>query len=123
MDRIRALIVDDKKITGELFGYILGREGHDVKIVQDIEDALNLIRQNEVDIAFLDIIMPRHDGIEVLKEIKKFAPNFPVVMMSGYTVEEKREEIRELGAVTCLDKPIKMEAVREVVKLALGKEI
>ena len=123
MDKIKALIVDDKRITGELFGYILSNGQHDIKVVQSAKEAIELIRKQDFDIVFLDIIMPDQDGIQTLEAIKKINADLPVIMMSGYTVEEKRNRIRDLGAVACLDKPVEMNQVREAVRLALGKEI
>jgi len=123
MDRIKALIVDDKKITGDLFGFMLGSDHHDIKIVQSGQEALDIVKKERFDVAFIDIIMPQKDGISTLKEMKLISPSLPVVMMSGYTVEEKREEVMSLGALTCLDKPVAKDEVRKVVREAIGKEI
>ncbi len=49
-------------------------------------------------------------------------PKLPIVMMSGYSVEEKRSKAKELGAVTCLKKPFEMEDVKKVIKVVIGKE-
>ena len=123
MEGIKALVVDDKRITGDLFGYILGQRKHDITVVQNSKEAIDLIRHQNYDIVFLDIIMPEIDGIEALEEIRKIKPQQPVIMMSGYVVEEKRNRIKDLGAIACLDKPVEMDKVREAVKLALGKDI
>ena len=123
MDHLKALVVDDKKIIGDLFGYILGRGGHDITVVQSGYDALERIKHENFDVAFLDIVMPKKDGIATLKELKNLRPEMPIVMMSGYSVEEKRQEVRALGAITCLSKPVEMDEVRKIIKSAIGKEI
>ena len=123
MDKIKALVVDDKKIIGDLFDFVLGYNGHAITVVQTASDALELIKKNKFDIAFLDIVMPQDDGVSILEEMKAISPDLPVVMMSGYSVEEKRNRVKELGAVTCLKKPFDMDDIRKVVKAAIGKDI
>jgi two-component system response regulator (stage 0 sporulation protein F) len=123
MDKIKALVVDDKRIIGDLFDFILGYSGHAIKVVHNGTQALEAIQKEKFDIAFLDIIMPETDGIQLLEQIKGVAPDLPIVMMSGYSVEDKRSQLRELGAVTCLNKPFELEDVRKVIKVAIGKDI
>jgi len=81
------------------------------------------VQKGQYDIVFLDIVMPEKDGVETLEKIKTINPALPVVMMSGYSVEEKRQKVKELGAITTLKKPFEMDDVRKVVKVALGKDI
>ena len=123
MDKIKVLVIDDKKIIGDLFDFTLGYKGHDIAVVHNAHDAIEAVKNNVFDIAFLDIIMPDKDGVAILKDIKEIAPKLPVIMMSGYSVEDKRLKALELGAVTCLKKPFEMEDVKKAVKLAIGKEI
>ena len=123
MDKIRILVIDDKKIIGDLFDFTLGYNGHDITVVHNAKDALQAVKNAAFDIIFLDLIMPDKDGVAVLKEIREIAPKLPVIMMSGYSVEDKRLKALELGAVTCLKKPFEMEDVRKAVKLAIGREI
>ena len=123
MDKIKILVIDDKKIIGDLFEFTLGYNGHDITVVHNAKDAMDAVKNNIFDIAFLDIIMPDKDGVAILKDIKEVAPKLAVIMMSGYSVEDKRLKALELGAVTCLKKPFEMEDVKKAVKLAIGKEI
>lgn len=123
MEKLNILVVDDKKIIGDLFDFILGYCGHNIKCLYDPMEALEVIKKQRFDIVFLDLIMPGKDGVQLLEEIRLSAPDLPVVMMSGYSVDEKRNKAQELGAVTCLKKPFEMEDVRKVVKQVLGKDI
>ncbi len=122
-NRIRILVVDDKKIIGDFFDFTLGYFGHDITVVNDPTAAAEVTRHKSFDIAFLDIMMPEKDGVEVLREIKNIVPTLPVVMMSGYSLQERRDEAKELGAVDCLKKPFELDDVRRVVRDALGKSI
>lgn len=122
-NRIKILVVDDKKVIGDFFDFTLGYFGHDITVVNDPDSALEAARQKSFDIAFLDIMMPQKDGIEVLREIKSIVPALPVVMMTGYSLQEKRDHAKELGAVDCLKKPFELDDVRRVVKEAIGQNI
>ena len=123
MEKIKVLVIDDKKIIGNFFGFTLGYSGHVVKCVHSAQEALDAVKQERFDIAFLDIVMPDKDGVSILKDIKHISPQLPIVMMSGYSVEGKRSEAKELGAVSSLKKPFELDEVRKVVREALGKEI
>ena len=123
MNKIKALIIDDKKIISDLFDFTLGYSGHIIRVANNAQDALTAVQAEKFDIVFLDIVMPGKDGVALLEEIKKIAPDLPVVMMSGYSVEDKRNRALALGAVDCLKKPFEFEDVRRVVKDAIGKEI
>ena len=123
MEKLKVLVVDDKRIVADVFDFTLSYSGHQVTCVTNPEEAVNLVKKEKFDIAFLDLIMPKIDGVDLLKEIRNFAPELPVVMMSGYSVEEKWNRVKELGAVSCLKKPFELDDVRKAVKEAIGKEI
>lgn len=122
-NKIKALIIDDKKVIGDFFNYVLGADGHDITIVHNPNEALDLIKNRSFDIAFCDIVMPQKDGLTLLQEIKTTYPELPVVMMSGFMLESQRRKAFELGAVTCLDKPFQKEDLQTAIKSATGIEI
>jgi len=123
VNQLKILVVDDKKVIGDLFDFTLGYSGHLLKIVNNAKDALDAIRNNQYDIAFIDIVMPGVDGVQLLEDIKRVEPKLPVVMMSGYSVEDKKKRAEELGAVTCLKKPFEIDDVRQIIKVSTGKDI
>ncbi len=124
MEKIKVLVVDDKKIIGDLFDFTLGYTGgYEITVVDNANAALDAVKKKPFDVAFLDIVMPEKDGVATLQEIRTVAPKLPIVMMSGYSVEEKRNRARELGAITCLKKPFEMEDVKRVIQVAMGKEV
>lgn len=123
MSQLKVLVVDDKRIVGDFFNLVLGCRGHQIKITQQGKEALDLILQESFDIVFVDIVMPQQDGIKILKEIKRISPQLPVVMMSGFSIDEKCEQSLQLGALSFLKKPIELEDVRRIIKEATGKEV
>lgn len=123
MKHLKILVVDDKKVIGDFFILTMGYYGHHITVVHDLPHTLDAVKQDAFDIAFMDIMMPEKDGVEVLKEVKAVAPGLAVVMMSGYSLEEKRRDAGRLGAIDCLKKPFEVEDIRRVVKEAIGQEI
>ena len=123
MEKIKILVIDDKKIIGDLFDFTLGYSGHKITVVDHAAAAVEAVKNKEFDIAFIDIVMPGKDGVAILQEIRAIAPKLPIVMMSGYSVEERRNKAKDLGAITCLKKPFEMDDVKRVIKVAIGKEV
>src|SRR3989338_258160 len=123
MTRLKILVVDDKKVIGDLFDFTLGYSGHIITVVNNADDALSALKKEDFDIAFVDIVMPDKDGVQLLEEMKAQAPFLPVVMMRVYWVDEKKEKSRRLGAVTCLKKPFEIDEVKRVIKETIGKEV
>ncbi|MCA9407849.1 MAG: response regulator [Candidatus Omnitrophica bacterium] len=119
---LKVLVVDDKRIIGDFFEFVLGYKGHEIEVVQDPMKALETARKQEFDIAFVDIVMPEKDGVELLEEFRRVVPKLPVVMISGYSVDEKRKRAKDLGAL-CLKKPFEFEDIQRVIKDLLGREI
>ena len=123
MKHLKILVVDDKKVIGDFFNLTMGYYGHHITVVHDLSHTLEVLKTQEFDIAFMDMVMPGHDGVEVLKEVRALIPQLPVVMMSGYSLDEKRQQARSLGAIECLKKPFEVDDIRRVVKEAIGHEI
>jgi two-component system response regulator (stage 0 sporulation protein F) len=123
MKQLNILVVDDKKVIGDFFNLTMGYYGHHITVVHDLAQTLEAVKTQEFDIAFMDMVMPGQDGVEVLREVKAINPGLAVVMMSGYSLDEKRRQAKELGAMNCLKKPFEVDDIRRVVKETIGQEI
>jgi DNA-binding NtrC family response regulator len=123
MKQLNILVVDDKKVIGDFFNLTMGYYGHHITVAHDLPQTLEAMKNHPFDIAFMDMIMPDKDGVEMLKEVKAINPGLAVVMMSGYSLDEKRRQASHLGAVNCLKKPFEVDDIRRVVKEAIGQEI
>ena len=123
MKQLKILVVDDKKVIGDFFLLTLGYYGHQITVVHDLPNTLKAVRHHKFDIAFIDMMMPVKYRVAVIKEVKAIVPDLAVVMMSGYTLDEKRKEALRLGAAGCLKKPFEVDDIRRVVKEAIGQEI
>ncbi len=96
-----ALIEDDVNIR-EMYKIKLELSGYDVSVAEDGAKALDLIKKENSDLVLLDILLPKKDGFEVLKEIKdstdKKIKSIPVVMLSNLSSKEDINEAKKLGA-------------------------
>jgi DNA-binding NtrC family response regulator len=120
---IKILVVDDKKVIQDFFDFTLGFYGHQITVVQNPNEVPKILKEKTFDIAFVDIIMPEKNGIEVLKNINDIAPDLSVVMMSGYSIQEQRDEAIRLGAKGCLKKPFDLEDIKKVIKQVIGRDV
>ncbi len=115
------LIVDDEEGIRETLSDIFKDEGYDVITASSGEEALKLMKENSPDIVFLDVWLSGIDGIETIKEIKSLNPTTPVVMISGHANIELAIKATRSGAYDFLEKPLSLERVLLVTKLALEK--
>lgn len=97
-EKIRVLIVDDQPAILSLVERILRPEGYAVLTAADGVEALKVVEEEFPDLVLMDIRMPKLDGIEALKRLKKTHPAIPVIMMSGYGEERLSVEAMKLGA-------------------------
>jgi len=81
---IRVLVADDDNAQRFMLEEIMKREGYEVVSAQDGVEAVTKVREEDFDLAILDIKMPRMDGIQALREIHFIRPHLIVVMVTAY---------------------------------------
>lgn len=84
---MKILVVDDEKLIRNVIREYLANEKYEVLEAENGFDALRVLETNKVDLIILDIMMPRMDGFETLKEIRK-TKDTPVIMLSAMKEEE-----------------------------------
>lgn len=113
------LVVDDEKSIRITLREFLRNEGYAVEVAEDVDQALDLLKQTEFDVVVTDIILPRINGVDLLKAIRAISSNIQVIMMTGEpTVETASESLRQ-GAFDYLYKPISKTAIIKSVRNAL----
>ncbi|MGD8188670.1 sigma-54-dependent transcriptional regulator [Brevibacillus ginsengisoli] len=118
MSGTRLLIVDDEKDLVSLLVKRLSRNGYEVSSADTAEDALALLKQQLFDIAIYDIRLPKMDGISLLKETKKIAPETEIIMLTGHGTIETAIEAMKLGAFDYLTKPYNLSELELIIKKA-----
>jgi UDP-3-O-[3-hydroxymyristoyl] N-acetylglucosamine deacetylase len=114
------LVVDDEERIRESIREILTDEGYRVIEASDGSRALALIAKERPRLVLLDIWMPKVDGIELLKEIKKQAPQVNVVMVSGHGNIHTAVAATKLGAFDFIEKPLSLDGLLLTIRRALG---
>jgi two-component system, NtrC family, response regulator AtoC len=99
------LVVDDEALTLRTIGRALQAEGYDVTVALSAEEGLKHISTEKPDLALLDVVLPGMDGIELLRQFRKFSPTTIVIMMSAYHMVDRAVEAMKLGAYDYLIKP------------------
>ena len=116
------LVVDDNSSVRQLFSNFLQASGFMIHEASDGIEALDILDRYRIDAVLSDIRMPRMDGVELLKQLKKCKTKIPIfVLMSGYS-EYTHDEIIGLGANALFDKPIKCKEVVSCLKTLLCAE-
>ncbi|MFQ5656434.1 MAG: sigma-54-dependent transcriptional regulator [Candidatus Methylomirabilales bacterium] len=119
--KIRVLIADDEKNFARVLKGELGREGHNTEVAPDGRDALEKLKGNEFDILILDLKMPKLGGIEILKEVKKWALAPEVIVLTGHGTIPTAVEAMKLGAYTYVTKPCKTTELNLLIRKAFEK--
>ena len=107
------LWVDDDILITTTVMELLGFTEHNCKAVNNGKDALEYLDKNTCDIVFTDIGMPEMNGWELVSAIKqKFGSKIKVVLVSGWSVEEKDKEAHGVDYV--LQKPFTFDALKKI---------
>ncbi|MBI1951706.1 MAG: sigma-54-dependent Fis family transcriptional regulator [Acidobacteria bacterium] len=117
----KVLVVDDDEGVRQVLGQSLRDAGYRVSSAESGEKAVAAAREEAFDLVILDMVLPRVDGMEVLREITSAKPELPVVMITGYASVETAIKAMKMGAVDYIVKPFRMEEVELVVGKALER--
>ena len=109
------MVLDDVEDAGAMIKRILERKGHSVAVFTEEQEALDYVRDQELEIAILDIKLKKISGVEVLKQIKQARPEVDVLMLTGYPTLETAREAMGYGAREYLVKPIDKNELEEKV--------
>ena len=115
----RILVVDDEENIRFTFESFLTDEGYEVKTASNLQDGKKLLTDEKFDLVFLDILLGRDSGLEILREIKERGLQSPVVMITGAPEVETAAEAVRYGAFDYIPKPVMQENLLRVARMAL----
>ena len=117
----KILVVDDEKQLRDLAGRMLNVLGYNVKCVSSGEKAIDYLKQNNVDLILLDMLMePGINGRETYENIIKIHPGQKAVIASGFSESDDIRKTQQLGVREFIGKPYSMEQLGKVVKKAMS---
>ncbi|MFP4562310.1 MAG: response regulator [Spirochaetia bacterium] len=117
----RVMVIDDEKIVLDSIKRILEPEGFDVETYQKSTEGLEAASERKCSILLTDIRMPEFSGMHILREMKKKAPEVPVILITGYSTVENAVQAMKIGAADYIEKPFDPDVLIAKVNEALSK--
>lgn len=112
----RVLVADDTKNIRNLITTCLELDGYEVLSAKDGQEAFDLIQNEKIDLAFLDIKMPVMSGTEVLRRIRAAGIMIPIVIMTAFATVKNAVDCTKLGAVAYLQKPFTADKINNLLE-------
>lgn len=113
------LVVDDELGYRQMIHMDLTGQGFNVLMAEGGLRALEILKAERVDLVLTDMKMPKMDGLDVVTAVKKDHPGIPIVLMTGYAVEDRVQRALELKATVCLKKPFPIEDLAAIIQTTL----
>jgi two-component system nitrogen regulation response regulator NtrX len=118
----RILIVDDEERAREILADHLEPAGYEIVQASDGEQALVRVKDDDLNLMLLDLMLPDISGLDVLKETVRLKPALPIIMISGQGTIETAVQATKLGAYDFLVKPVERERILLAVRNALERD-
>lgn len=113
----KLLIIDDEEDIREALYEALASDYETVTAANGNE-ALFYVKNHKVDLILTDYNLPDLNGFEILKVIKDISPQTPVIVLSGHGNYEIEQKFLKMGAFQYLEKPCKIDVLKDVLKKA-----
>ncbi len=119
----RILIIEDEKQAREIYTTMLERAGHDVSSAADGEAGARAFRAEPADVVITDLFMPKMDGVEMIRELRKDFPEIKVLAITGVRGRFSRLPAAEMvGAQRTLLKPFQMQEMLQALEELLAEK-
>lgn len=120
MDGRRVLVIEDQEDLAELYASALAEEGFRVTKAYTGEEGIAFFEDEGADVIVLDVTLPEMNGVQVLQKIRDRDTKIPVVVATGETNDETRQQCQRLGVQEYMEKPVKSEALTAALHRALN---
>jgi DNA-binding response OmpR family regulator len=117
------VLIEDEKNIAELIRYNLEREGYRLSLAVDGEEGLQLIERGRPDLVLLDLLLPRLDGLEVCRRLKRHEATraLPIIMLTAKASESDKVTGLELGADDYVTKPFSPRELIARIRVVLRR--
>ena len=113
---LSVLLVEDNKVNQLITKKIISDYGISCESANDGEEAVDMARKNDYSMIFMDIMMPKMDGFEATKYIRKFNTKVPIIALTALSEKLNKEKFNEAGIYTILSKPVNPELLYKTIK-------
>ena len=115
------IATSDKDEECRICRFLSEDEGHNIKVVESGQEAVQNILGGEIDLAVIDLELNKVSGLEVIEKVKKSKVEIPLIVISGDSSVQTGSKVVEKGVFYYLYKPVEMDVLAEVVEAALKK--
>ena len=117
------LVVDDDAEIRQVLQTVLEHAGHQVIVALDGEDALRLLQQQRPLLVLLDLMMPRMDGLDVIRAMREdpALKNISVIAFTALSSQLIEKELFDLGVQGFMRKPIRIKVLQDMVAAELAR--
>ncbi|NQT84057.1 response regulator [bacterium] len=117
----RILIVEDEATLAFFLAHSLMSEAEDYEVLtsQDAETAMARMEEKPFDVLISDIVLPRMDGLSLLRQTRKKWPETKIILMTAYGSPEIKNRASQMGAFAYIEKPFVYDKMRDLVLRAL----
>ena len=122
LTKVKVLVVEDNKINQMITKKILTKMNLNCEIVDNGEDAVEMIKNNDYNIILMDIHMPGISGMEATKRVRAFDKELTIFALTAVTIEDKMHEFDEAGFTDIIPKPFKQEEFEKKLYNALASK-
>ena len=114
----RVLVVDDEQSLRKVLAATLQREGYEVSVASDGEEALAALLRDGADVVVTDLVMPRLDGLSLLRRVVARHPDIPVIVVTAHGKVDSAVEAMKAGAFDFVTKPFEHTELKAIIAKA-----
>lgn len=119
-EKVKILLVDDEPDFLVPIAFWLNSKGYEAAVASSGEKAINMLKkEKKPQVVFLDINMPGMDGLETLKQIRKFDKDLSVIIVTAYEDEEKFSQAKKLNISGFFPKGGSLEELQKTIEVTL----
>src|SRR5207245_3809777 len=114
----RVLVVDDEQRLRKVLAATLQREGYEVQVAANGEEALAALDRDGADVVVTDLVMPRMDGLSLLRKVVVSHPDVPVIVVTAHGRVDSAVEAMKVGAFDFVTKPFEHSELKAIIAKA-----
>jgi DNA-binding response OmpR family regulator len=124
MRQFKVLVVDDEPFICRSLSFVLRKDDYEVFEARDGEEALEVIRTEKPDLVFLDVMMPKMNGFDVVRAVRaeEHLADILIVLLTAKGQDADRQTGEDAGANDYMTKPFSPTKILERARLLLGRE-
>lgn len=122
MPLVKILFVDDEEQLRMLYCRLLSRESYEVICAESAVAALQILKNQPIDVLITDQKMSNINGIRLISMAREHDPVIQCILISGRMTNETQQAAKLAGAIDCLEKPLDLNHLKTIITKALEKK-